>query len=111
MFYVKNHKQLHIFDPWGHIGPKRRKLLEESWSGLFRKEILSELPVEVLRKHYHDNDGRPTKELSSMIGLMILQQMHDLTDEEAMEQFCFNLQWQYALDITSESELNKPTPT
>jgi len=104
MFYVKNHKQLHIFDPWGHIGPKRRKLLEESWSGLFRKEILSELPVEVLRKHYHDNDGRPTKELSSMIGLMILQQMHDLTDEEAMEQFCFNLQWQYALDITSESD-------
>lgn len=39
-----------------------------------------------------------------MIGLMILQQMHDLTDEEAIEQFCFSIQWQYALDITSESD-------
>lgn len=104
MFHVKNHKQLHIFDTWSHIGPKRRQLLEDSWSGLFRNEILSELPVEALRKHYHDSDGRPTKELSSMIGLMILQQMHDLTDEEAMEQFCFNLQWQYALDITNGSD-------
>lgn len=32
MFHVKNHKQLHIFDPWGHIGPKRLKLLEDSWA-------------------------------------------------------------------------------
>lgn len=104
MFHVKNHKQLHIFDPWGHIGPKRLKLLEDSWSGLFRKEILTELPVEALKKQYHASDGRPTKELSSMIGLMILQQMHDLTDEEAVEQFCFNIQWQYALDITNGSD-------
>lgn len=104
MFHVKNHKQLHIFDPWAHIGPKRLKLLEDSWSGLFRKEILSVLPVEALRKHYHDSDGRPSKELSSMIGLMILQQMHDLTDEEAVEQFCFNIQWQYALNVTNGSD-------
>ncbi len=104
MYHVKNHKQQYIFDPWDHIGPKRRQLLDESWSGLFRKEILSELPVEALRGHYHDSDGRPTKELTSMIGLMILQQMHDLTDEEAVEQFCFNIQWQYALDITNGSD-------
>ena len=104
MFHVKNHKQLHIFDPWAHIGPKRLKLLEDSWSGLFRQEILSELPVEALRKHYHDSDGRPSKELSSMIGLMILQQMHDLTDEDAVEQFCFNIQWQYALNVTNGSD-------
>jgi hypothetical protein len=39
-----------------------------------------------------------------MIGLMILQQMHELTDEEAVENFCFNIQWQYALDITSGSD-------
>lgn len=104
MFHVKNHKQLHIVDPWGHLGPKRLKILEDSWAGLFRKEILSELPVEALRKHYHDSNGRPSKELSSMIGLMILQQMHDLTDEDAVEQFCFNLQWQYALDVTNTSD-------
>ncbi len=35
-----------------------------------------------------------------MIGLMILPQMHDLTDE----QFCCNIQWHYALNITSPED-------
>ena len=29
MFHIKNHKQLNIFDPWEHLGPKRRKNLKE----------------------------------------------------------------------------------
>ncbi len=104
MFHVKNHKQLNIFDPWGHLGPKRRKLLDNSWSGLFQQKILPKLPVETLRSHYHDWNGRPTKELYSMMGLMVLQQMHDLTDDQAVEQFCFNIQWHYALNITNASD-------
>jgi hypothetical protein len=104
MFHVKNHKQHNIFDPWGHLGPKRRKLLDHSWAGLFQQKILPALPVEALRRHYDDWNGRPTKELYSMIGLMILQQTHDLTDDQAVEQFCFNVQWHYALNITNFSD-------
>ncbi len=64
MFHVKNYTQAYIFDPWGHLGPKRRKLPDKSWSsGLFQQKILPTLPVEALRKHYHDWNGRPTKEL------------------------------------------------
>jgi hypothetical protein len=106
MFHTKNHKQLNMFDPWGHLGPKRRKMMDKSWSGLFRREILTELPVDALRYYYDDCNGRPTKELFSMVGLMILQQMHDLTDEQAVEQFCFNVQWHYALDITDDSDVS-----
>lgn len=104
MFHVKNHKQGHIFDPWGHLGSKRRKLLDNSWAGLFQQEILLNLPVDTLRSHYHEWNGRPTKELHSMLGMMVLQQMHDLTDEQAIEQFCFNIQWHYALNITSPED-------
>jgi hypothetical protein len=104
MFHVKNHKQLNIFDPWGYLGPKRRKEIDASWAEIFRQNILPKLPVESLRKHYHSWNGRPTKELFSMIGLMILQQMHDLTDEQAVEQFCFNIKWHYALNITSPAD-------
>lgn len=104
MFHAKNHKQQHIFDPWEYLGPKRRKALDRSWAGLFQQKILPKLPVESLRKHYDDWQGRPTKELYSMIGLMILQQMHDLTDEQAVEQFCFNIKWHYALNITNPED-------
>ena len=106
MFYVKNHKQLNMFDPWGHLGPKRRRELDKSWAGLFRSKILQTLPVEELRKHYHKCTGRPTKELYSMLGLMILQQMHNLTDEQAVEQFAFNIKWHYALNITGSSDVH-----
>ncbi len=105
MFHVKNHKQLNICDPWIHLGLKRRKVLENSWAGLFQEKILPELPVESLRKYYHDWNGRPTKELYAMIGLMILQQMHDLTDDQAVEQFCFNIQWHFALNITNTQDV------
>lgn len=104
MFHVKNHKQLNIIDPWGHLGPKRRKLLDDSWAGLFQSKILPDLPVDALRGHYHHCNGRPTKELYSMMGLMVLQQMHDFTDDQAVEQFCFNIQWHYALNITNYSD-------
>lgn len=104
MFNVKSDKQPYIFDQFSHLGPKRRCLLDESWAGVFRNEILPELPVDDLRKHYHETDGRPTNEMYSMVGLMILQQMHDLTDAEAIEQFAFNIKWHYALNITGSSD-------
>ena len=104
MFHVKNHKQLNICDPWEYLGPKRRKELDRSWPGLFRYKILETLPVDALRTHYHASNGRPSKELYAMLGLMILQQMHDLTDEQAVEQFAFNIKWHYALDITNTSD-------
>ncbi|MFO7763931.1 MAG: hypothetical protein R6V61_09390, partial [Wenzhouxiangellaceae bacterium] len=89
MFFTKDHKTLDMFDPLEHLGPRRRKLLENSWAHLFREEILPFLPVQKLLVHYSELQGRPTKELYAMLGLMILQQMHDLTDEEAVTEFAF----------------------
>jgi hypothetical protein len=104
MIRIKDHKTGYIFDPWGYLGPKRRKLMEESWAGLFRQEILNELPVQEIASAFSDFSGRPTKELYMALGSLVLQQMQDLTDEETSNQVAFNLQWQYALDITGESD-------
>jgi DDE family transposase len=104
MINVKNHKQGNLFDPWAHLGPKRRKLLDESWAGLFREHILEELPVDELMPFFKEDWGRPTKELYTVMGAVLLQQAHDLTDEETIAEVAFNDQWHYALNITSESD-------
>jgi len=104
MIHIKDHKTLNIFEPFPFFGPKRRMLIEASWAKLFRDHILFELPVDQIFKNYHWAMGRPTKELYAMLGVMILQQMHDLTDEETIHQYAFNMQWHYALDITDESD-------
>jgi hypothetical protein len=107
MIHARDHKTPYLIDPWNYLGPKRRKLLDESWAGLFREHILSELPVHKIASCYTDGFGRPTKEIFAALGALILQQMHDLTDEETVSQFSFNLQWHYALDIPGESDESK----
>lgn len=101
MIKVKDHKTQYMFDLFEHLGPKRRKLLDDSWAGIFRSHVRQVLPVELLTRHYCATNGRPTNELVAMMGAMILQHMHDLTDQETVEQFAFNIQWHYALDITN----------
>ena len=94
MIHVRDHKTPYLIDPWDYLGPKRRKLLDRSWAGLFREHILPSLPVSKIASCYTEGFGRPTKELYAALGSLILQQMHDLTDEETVTQFSFNLQWQ-----------------
>lgn len=106
MIHVKDHKQRDMFNPFEHLGPKRLALLESSWAHLFREEILHKLPVEKLFPLYCESRGRRTKELYAMLGLVLLQQMEDLTDEDAVQQFAFNIMWQYALNITDAADFS-----
>jgi len=107
MIRTRDPRQASLIDPWGDLGPKRRQLLEKSWAGLFRQEILAELPVEQLARDFRADFGRPAKELGTVLGVVLLQQMHDLTDLETVNQLAFNQQWHYALDIPSESDAAK----
>jgi len=104
MIRIKDHKTPYIFDQFGYLGPKRRKLLDKSWAGIFRKYVLMELPVEHLAKNYPSQKGRPTKELYAMMGALLIQQTFDLTDVETVHHFSFDLSWHYALDITDYSD-------
>ncbi len=104
MIHIKDHKTPDMFDPFPFLGPKRKQRIEGSWAKVFREHILTTLPVEKIFSKYDPVFRAPTKELYSMIGLMVLQQMNDLTDEEAVDQFAYNLQWHYALNITSAAD-------
>ena len=104
MIKVKDPNQLHIFDPWSFLTPKRRQMLAAGWPGLFREHILPCIPVNKFSKHFNATFGRRSKELYSMLGALILQQAFDFTDEETVQQYAFNIQWHYALNISEESD-------
>lgn len=104
MIRIKDHKQRQLFDPWRHLSPKRRRMLDEEWPGLFREHLLEELPVDRMRSHFTDGIGRPSKELHTVLGVLLLQQTMDLTDKAAIEQLAFNIQWHYALNLPEESD-------
>ncbi len=104
MIKIKDPNQLDIFDPWAFLTPKRRQLLDSGWPGLFREHILPSIPVDKVGKYFNATFGRPTKEFYAMIGALILQQTFDITDEETIQQYAFNIQWHYSLNISEESD-------
>jgi hypothetical protein len=107
MFHVRDRRTGSLFDPWAYLGPKRRKLLDRSWAGLFRKEILPHLPIEAITAAFHARLGRPSKDAYTLMGALVFQQMHDVTDEETVRQLAFNTEWHYALDLSGESDEGK----
>lgn len=107
MILIKDHKQAELFDSWGFLSPKRRQMLDASWPGFFKTIILPELPVRRIFPFFNGGFGRPTKELYTVLGVLVLQQTFDLNDEEACAQLAYNIQWHYALNITEESDSAK----
>jgi hypothetical protein len=104
MITIRDHQTGDLFDPWEHLGAKRCRLLERSWAGVFREHLLEHLPVGKLFARFSHQFGRPTKDLFTVIGALILQQLHELTDVATAEAVAFNITWHYTLDIRAESD-------
>jgi hypothetical protein len=106
MIYATDHSTGLLFDRWSHLGPRQLKILGLSWAGVFRNNLLPKLPVGRIALHFERGAGRPTKELYTVVGALVLQPIFDLSDEELQRALMFNLEFQYALDIPNASEEN-----
>lgn len=60
--------------------------------------------IEELAALFSSDMGRPSKDLPVVLGALVLQQMHDLTDAATVEAISFSLAWHYALDIRMDSD-------
>lgn len=90
-------------DDWSFLDKSRRQQLERSWAGTFREHLLGQLPTAALAQLFKQKGGRPRKDYQLVLGVLILQQLHDLTDAETVEAISFNLSWHYALGIVPYS--------
>ena len=66
---------------------------------MFRHVILELMPVRALGKHFHPRLGRPTQELYSMAGLILLREFMNWTKEQAVWAYRFHMEVQYALNL------------
>ena len=93
-------KQTRLFDPFDSIlTAKTRKRLLDGWPGIFRHVILELMPVDAISKHFDPVMGRPTKELYSMAGLLLIQEFMDWTKDEALDAYSFSMNVHYALNL------------
>jgi len=97
---IVNPKQTCLFDSFDPVlTDQTRKRLLNGWSGIFRHVILELLPVEAIAGHFHPGMGRPTKELYSMAGLMLIMEFMDWTKDQALDAYCFHMDVHYALNL------------
>ena len=97
---IVNPKQIQLFDPFDSVlTPKTRKRLLDGWPGVFRHIILELMPVDAVSEHFDPAMGRPTKELYSIAGLLLIQEFMDWTKDEALDAYSFNMNVHYALNL------------
>ncbi len=87
------------------LSPEKIARLEKNhWAGSFRGKALSVLLAneQTFRPLFCEDNGRPNKPVAATLGVLILKEMFDLTDEAALDNFEFNASWQYALNVDPE---------
>src|SRR5271157_3395358 len=103
--YKKTPPQMKLFGVETQVSRSLRGRLESSWAHLFRCEVLPLL----CRKEddyamLYGKTGRPTFSVARLLGLCLLQEWNDLSDQEALDAYSFDIRWRYALDVSDEED-------
>ena len=69
---------------------------------MFRNEAVPLIDEERFAEMYSPDMGRPNRAVQTVLGVLVLKEMFDLTDIEALEELEFNLLWHHALGLEME---------
>jgi hypothetical protein len=103
--YKKTNPQQKLFGVGTEVSHKLRSRIEGSWAQLFKREVLPILfRNEDRYAMLYGTTGRPNFSVARVLGVCVLQEYNDLTDQEALDALSFDLRWRYALDVTDEED-------
>lgn len=100
--FRKTSPQLSLMESSFLVTKKKRARLERSWSQAFRIHVLPLIDEEAFRECFCQDNGRPNTLIRLLVGLHLLKEADDLTDEQVLDALEFNLQWQHALGVQPE---------
>lgn len=103
--YKKTTPQQKLFGVDTQLSTKLRDRLESSWAHLFKVEVLPILfRNEDRYALLYGKTGRPNFSVARILGLCLLQELNDLSDQQALDTFSFDIRWRYALDVSDEED-------
>jgi len=91
------HQQIPLTSHVDELPEKLRKRLENSWSGVFYREIYSRIDETAFAVLYADIPSRPNVAVNTLVGLEFLKAGNGWTDEELYDNFSYDIQVRYAL--------------
>jgi len=105
IMYRRTDPQQNLLGVETQLSASLRNRLESSWAQLFRIAIL---PILFRKKDQYatlyGKTGRPNFSVARLLGLCLLQELNDLSDQQALDTFSFDIRWRYALDISDDED-------
>jgi len=104
-FHLNNVQQMAINDSLYNLTERERKYLNNSWAETFSKKIFPFIKEDRFSLLYSDNPAsRPNNPVNVYFGLLILREIFNQSDEEALNSLMFDIRYQHALHTTSFKE-------
>lgn len=98
MFREKN-DQGSLFTALTLLPEEKRRRLEKTWAWAFRTKALPLIDERAFSHLYDAGNGRPNFPVQTLIGLLVIKEMFDLTDDETLFNLEFHLAYQVALAL------------
>jgi len=104
-FQINNAQQMAINDSLLSLTEREMKHLKGSWAETFSKKIFPFIKEDRFSVLYSDNPAsRPNNPVNVYFGLLILREVFNQSDEEALNSLMFDIRYQHALHTTSFPE-------
>ena len=104
-FHLNNAQQMALDDSLLSLTERERKYLNNSWAETFSKKIFPFIDEDRFNVLYSDNPAsRPNNPVNVYFGLLILREIFNQSDEEALNSLMFDIRYQHALHTTSFQE-------
>src|ERR1019366_7592713 len=100
--FRRSDRQGSLFAVSNLLSAEKRQRLEREWPGQFHAHAWPLIDEEQFRDLYCADNGRPNKPVRTVVGVLILKDVFDLTDDEALYRVDFDMGWQVALGLTPE---------
>ena len=100
--FRRSSRRRELFTTSNLLPDEKRKQLERDWPGRFRDRALPLINEELFRHLYYPDNGRPNKPIALVVGVLVLKEMFDLTDEETLGRVDYDLRRHVALDLRPE---------
>ena len=97
-------RQRTLFENDSRLSESIKRRLRGSWAEGFAKKVLPVLleAEDEFSVLYHEDNGRPNWSVARMLGISILKEMHDMSDQQALDCLSFDIRWQHALGLEPE---------
>src|SRR3990172_2182688 len=97
--YSRSTSQSSLFESSYQMSARKRHRLEKTWALDYRTHCLPMIDEEIFRPLYSEDNDAPCKSIRLVVGVLLLQAMFDLTDEETQQHVDFDLRWHLALGL------------